>query len=299
MRALITGITGQDGSYLAELLAADGVEVWGLVRGHSLERRERLAALVPAATLVDGDLLDQASLVRAVAEAAPDVIYNLAGITAPALAWRQPTLACDIVGLGTVRMLEAVRYACPHARVVQAGSLATHGVYGAAKTLATAVAADYRAQGLAITTAILGGHHSPRRGREFFARKVTVAAARAAVDPLAPKLSLGWLGRRQDWGCAPDFSTALALLGHLDPGEYVMSTGAPRSSQDWVEAAYAAAGVDWREHVTVSGESQPTDVALLSADPDPRLVAAGWEPMTDFESLTGWLVRAETTGEAW
>lgn len=299
MRALITGITGQDGSYLAEHLAAAGHEVWGVVRGHALERREPLAALVPTATLLEADLLDQASLTRAVAESEPDVVFNLAGVSAPALAWAQPTLASDVIGLGFVRVLEAVRYAAPHARVVQAGSLATHGVYGAAKAFTHAVAADYRAQGMPVTVAVLGGHHSPRRGREFFARKVTAAAAARNRDPGAPKLELGWLGRSQDWGAAPTFVRALALLAELPPDEYSVSTGDPHASAEWVEAAYAAVKLDWRDHVTASGQSQPTDVPTLTAAPDERLLAAGWDPSIDFDDLAAWMTLAEGTGEAW
>jgi GDPmannose 4,6-dehydratase len=299
VRALITGITGQDGSHLAQLLTAGGHEVWGTVRGHATERRDRLAALVPTATLIEADLLDQASLTRAVAESAPDVVFNLAGVSAPALAWAQPTLASDVIGLGFVRVLEAVRYAAPRARVVQAGSLATHGVYGAAKAYTHAVAADYRAQGASVTVAVLGGHHSPRRGREFFARKVTAAAARHYRDPAAPKLELGWLGRSQDWGAAPTFVHALALLAELPPGEYSVSTGDPHTSAAWVEAAYAAVGLDWRDYVTVSGQSQPTDVPTLTAAPDERLLAAGWDPTAPFAGLAAWMTLAEGTREAW
>jgi GDPmannose 4,6-dehydratase len=299
VRALITGATGQDGSYLCEHLAAAGHEVWGTVRGQRLPWADRLRELVPTATLIEADLLDQASLTRVVAEAAPDVVFNLAGVSAPALAWAQPALASEVIGLGFVRVLEAVRYAAPHARVVQAGSLATHGVYGAAKAFTHAVAADYRAQGMPVSVAVLGGHHSPRRGREFFARKVTAAAAQHYRDPSAPKLELGWLGRSQDWGAAPTFVHALALLAELPPDEYRVSTGEPHTSAEWVEAAYAAAGLDWRDHVTVSGQSQPTDVPTLTAAPDERLLAAGWDPTVSFAGLAAWMTLSEGTKEAW
>jgi GDPmannose 4,6-dehydratase len=295
----VTGATGQDGSYLCEHLASAGHEVWGVVRGQRLPWADRLRELVPTATLVEADLLDQASLTRPVAESEPDVVFNLAGVSAPALAWAQPTLASDVIGLGFVRVLEAVRYAAPHARVVQAGSLATHGVYGAAKAFTHAVAADYRAQGMPVSVAVLGGHHSPRRGREFFARKVTAAAAGHNRDPRAPKLELGWLGRSQDWGAAPTFVEALALLAELPPGEYSVSTGDPHTSAAWVEAAYAAVGLDWRDHVTVSGQSQPTDVPTLTAAPDERLLAAGWDPTVSFAGLAAWMTLAEGTREAW
>jgi GDPmannose 4,6-dehydratase len=291
MRALITGITGQDGSYLAEYLAAAGHEVFGLVRGQSLERRDRLTALVPTATLIEGDLLDSGSLANAVAEAAPDVIWNLAAISAPAACWSQPVVAGEVNGLGFLRLLQAVRQMAPKARVVQAGSIARHGQYGAAKDYATAIAADYRLRGMHVSVAVMAGHHSPRRGTEFFSRHVSRAAARIAAEPLSGKVNLGWLGRDQDWGWAPNFAQGLAAVADADPGDYTLATSDPHTCQEWVEECFAAAGLDWVEHVVIdAARSQPTDVPTLTADPDPRLP---WEPVRDFPGLARWMVRAD------
>ena len=299
MRALIFGCTGQDGSYLAEQLAAGGHEVHGAVRGQRTDRRDWLARLVPAIRLHEADLLDQSSLDRVVAEVAPDEVYNLAAVSAPALGWSQPLLMAETTALGALRVLEAVaRHAPGGVRLVQAGSLATHGPYGAAKAYAQALAADYRARGVRVSTAVFGGHHSPRRGREFFGRKVTLAAARIALG-LQGQLELGPLDRSQDWGWAEDFTRTLPMLARdLEPGDYIVSTGEPHTSREWVEQAFAAAGLDWSEHVKYDpGLAQPTDVPTLTALPDPRLVTAGWTPRRDFAALAGVMVANDLLGE--
>jgi GDPmannose 4,6-dehydratase len=264
--------------------------VFGLVRGQSLLGRDRLLGLVPDVTLIEGDLLDSASLLAAFAASEPDAVFNLAGVSAPALGWSQPMLTCDVTGLGFVRLLEAARFARPQARIVHAGSLATHGLYGAAKAFTRMVAEDYRKRGSHVTVAVFGGHHSPRRGREFFSRVVTSGVTRIARGE-QDKLTLGWLGRSQDWGWAPDFMNAFSLLPDLDPGDYVISTGEPHTSQEWVATVFAAAGMDWRDHVTLDdSRSQPTDVAQLSSEPDHRLP---WQPIRDFDGLAAWMVNEE------
>jgi GDPmannose 4,6-dehydratase len=289
-KMLVTGCTGQDGTYLCERLSRAGHQVFGLVRGQSLQSRDRLLSFAPDVILVGGDLLDSASLVRAFAASEPDVVFNLAGVSAPALGWSQPELTCDVTGLGFVRLLEAARFACPQARIVHAGSLALHGPYGAAKEFTRMVAVDYRKRGSHVTVAVFGGHHSPRRGREFFSRIVTSGVARIARGE-QDKLTLGWLGRSQDWGWAPDFMNAFSLLPDLDPDDYVISTGEPHTSQEWVTAAFAAAGMDWRDYVTLDdSRSQPTDVAQLSGEPDARLP---WRPRRNFDGLAAWMVDEE------
>lgn len=291
MRALVTGVTGQDGSYLAEQLTADGWQVWGLVRGQNNPRRDWITSLVPEIRLVDGDLLDPGSLIAAVQESEPDVVYNLAAITAPGMSWGQPTLTAEVTGLGALRMLEAVRMVHPSARVVQAGSVAVHGPYGAAKTFAAQVAADYRTgHRMHVTVVRPVGHHSPRRGTEFLSRKVTRAAARIASGQQR-QLTLGWLGRSQDWGWADDFTTGIRAAADADPGDYTLGVGEPHTCQDWVEAAFAAAGLDWRQHVTATDIStQLVDVPDLTAPPDPRLP---WTPRTDFTGLVASMVAAD------
>jgi GDPmannose 4,6-dehydratase len=291
VRTLITGITGQDGSYLAEQLVDAGHDVFGLVHGQDVARRRRISLLVPSATLVEGDLLDSGSLYRAVDQARPDVVYNLAALSAPSASWSQPILAGEVTGLGFLRLMEAVGAVAPEARVVQAGSIALHGPYGAAKSFASAIAADYRSQGMCVSVAVMGGHHSPRRGREFFTRTVTAAVARIFTDPLSGGMSLGWLGRFQDWGWAPDFTKAMQLVADAEPGEYTLSTGDPHSSQDWVAEAFSVVGLDWRDWVTLdTSRSQPTDVPMLTAEPDKRI---DWQPRTDFSGLARWMVESE------
>lgn len=290
MRALITGATGQDGSYLAEHLTAAGYQVWAMIRGQDNPKQAWLAEQLPGLRFVAGDLLDQPSLHAAVQHAKPDEVYNLAAISSPGLAWQQPVLTGEVTGLGALRLFEAVRVDAPEAHVVQAVSIARHGPYGAAKLFAQTVAADYRDRGLHVSCAVFGGHHSPRRGRSFFARKVTAAAADIAAGRRF-EVELGSLARVQDWGNAQDFTAQLPHLASLDPHDYVMSTGDPHSAQEWVDAAFAVVGLDWRDHVVSRPElGNVTDVPVLSAQPDPRL---GWEPDRDFLGLISWMVEAD------
>lgn len=288
-RVLITGV-GQDGSYLAEQLIADGDEVWGLMRGHDNPRQEALHQLIPQLRFINGDLLDERSLHVAISAVEPDVVYNFAAISSPGLAWEQPILTAEVTGLGALRLFEAVWRQKPDTRIVQAASLATHGPYGAAKLFAQTVAADYRSRGLHISCAVFGGHHSPRRGKSFFARKVTSTAA-AIKQGTANRLTLGALDRVQDWGMAPDFMAQMSRLACLDPDDYVMSTGDPHSAVEWVEQAFATVDLDWRDYVDYDQRSgNVTDVPSITAIPDPRL---NWTPDCDFKGLIQWMVEAD------
>lgn len=293
-RVLITGVTGQDGSYLAQRLASRGYEVYGLVRGQGNSRLDWIRELVPNIKIVYGDLLDQMSLVRALDESTPDFIYNLGGITAPATGWSQPALTADVTGLGLLRLLDAAHKQVPKARVLQASSIAMHGPYGAAKMFAQMIAEDYRARGMHVSCAVMGGHHSVRRGREFFARKVTRAVydiKRGAQE----RLTVGPLDRRQDWGWATNFVDGMMImLEDMPPGTYTMSTAEPFSNREWVSTAFAAAGMNWVDYVERDESfQQPTDVSVLSAASSPELLKAGWSPRRDFAGLANTMVRGE------
>jgi GDPmannose 4,6-dehydratase len=293
-RVLITGVTGQDGSYLAQESVARGYEVYGLVRGQQNPRLDWIKTLIPRLKIVHGDLLDQMSLVRALEESTPDLIYNLGGITAPSTGWNQPVLTADVTGLGVLRLLEAAHRVVPQARVLQASSIAMHGPYGAAKMFAQMIAEDYRARGMHVSCAVMGGHHSVRRGREFFARKVT----RAVYDikrGAQKRLIVGPLSRQQDWGWAANFVSAMQMmLERMAPGTYVMSTGEPHSNKEWVSIAFAVEGLDWTEYVDFDDSfQQPTDVDVLSASPSPELLKAGWAPLRDLAGLASTMVRGE------
>lgn len=297
-RVLITGITGQDGSYLARDLLADGYEVYGLIRGQWHPKREWLeTTAAPGVRLVQGDLLDQMSLIRAVAEVQPDYVYNLGAVSAPALGWNQPTLTAEVTGLGLLKLLEAVKLQAPNARVLQASSVALHGPYGAAKTFAQAIADDYREQGMHVTCAVMTGHHSPRRGREFFARKVTHAVHKISTGEMTSRLVLGPLSRRQDWGWAENFVHAQRIaLERLTPGNYTVGTGDPHSNEEWVSVAFVSRNMDWRDHCVFNDAlGQPTDVDVLSAKPSPELIAAGWAPHIDFPGLAITMVESESS----
>lgn len=293
-RVLITGVTGQTGNYLAEmLLGLERYEVWGMVRGQTLEARQRLQEQLPKLKLVEGDLLDQGSLVRALEESLPEHIYHLGAISSPGLCWRQPALAAEVTGLGTLRLLEAVEHVFPDSddtRLLVAGSLATHGPYGAAKSFSRAVAQDYRRRGRHVSVAVLGGHHSPRRGREFFSRKVSSGAAMIAAG-LKDHLTLGNLDRFQDWGWADDFAEALIRVMQMGVADdFIISTGKPHSAAEFVAACFGAAGLNWEERVRFDPAlAQPTEpTEPLSAAPDSRL---DWTPHRDLAGLAAWMVR--------
>jgi GDPmannose 4,6-dehydratase len=294
VRIFITGVTGQDGSYLAERLLAAGHDVYGLVRGQRHPKIEWLHDHAPGIKIVQGDLTDQMSLVRALDIAQPHHVYNLGAVSAPALGWNQPVLTAETTGLGLLRLLEAVLRVCPSAKILQASSIALHGPYGAAKQFAQLIADDYRNQGMHVSCAVLAGHHSPRRGDEFFARKVTKAVA-DIFTRRRETLTVGPLGRMQDWGWADNFIDAEQLIvNDMPPGNYTVATGDPHSNEEWVRAAFAAVDLDWREHVRYDNSfKQPTDVEVLSGTPSYDLLAAGWVPNLDFEGLAKMMVEAD------
>ena len=311
-RALITGITGQDGSYLAELLLAEGYEVAGMVRRASTESVERIEHLLDRVTLVQGDLLDQASLVRVIEESEPHEIYNLAAQSFVPTSFRQPVLTAEFTAIGATRMLEAIRTAAPEARFYQASSSEMFGhalespqtertpfhprsPYGVAKVFAHHATVNYReAYGLFAVSGILFNHESPRRGLEFVTRKITDGAARIKLG-LAEELRLGNLDARRDWGFAGDYVRAMWLmLAEDEPADFVVGTGEGHSVRDFVDAAFAHAGLDPAEHV-VEDEAllRPADVDNLVADSTLARERLGWTPATSFEELVTLMVDAD------
>jgi GDPmannose 4,6-dehydratase len=310
--ALITGITGQDGSYLAEILLDRGYRVTGLVRRTSSFDPWRIAHLLDRVRLVDGDLLDHGSLLRAVEAAEPDHVSNLAAQSFVGRSWNEPVLTAEVTGLGALRLFEAVRSAAPAARVYQAstsemygdlgGALATargpfapRSPYGTAKLFAHTTGICWRESfGMFVANGILFNHESPRRGVEFVTRKVCRAAARAALGDRA-KLRLGNLAARRDWGWAPDYAEAMVrMLEHDAPLDLVVATGESRSVEDLCAAAFAVVGLDWRAWVEVDPSLlRPNDIGALCGDPAPAAEAIGWRPTVGFQEMVKRMVEAE------
>jgi GDPmannose 4,6-dehydratase len=311
-RALITGITGQDGSYLAELLLEQGYEVYGLVRRSSSPRLERIAHLEERLTLLRGDLLDPSSLVAAVAAARPDEVYNLAAQSFVPTSWQEPVLTAEFTGLGVTRLLEALRQAAPQARFYQASSSEIFGQvaqspqdehtpfwprspYGVAKLYGHWITVNYReSYGLFACCGILFNHESPRRGEEFVTRKISRAAARIALG-LERELTLGNLQARRDWGFAGDYVRAMWLmLQREDPRDYVIATGITHSVADFCELAFAEVGLDWREHVRSDERLlRPAEIDRLVGDASRAREELGWSPSMDFEALVRHMVRED------
>ncbi|MEK0430801.1 MAG: hypothetical protein RL139_605 [Gemmatimonadota bacterium] len=310
--ALITGITGQDGSYLAELLLAKGYRVVGVVRRSSTTPYERIAHLVDRIELRSADLLDQTSLVDAMAEVRPDEIYNLAAQSFVATSWNQPVLTGEFTGLGVTRMLEAMRRTVPTARFYQASSSEQFGMvqetpqrettpfyprspYGVAKVYGHWITVNYRESfGLYAVSGILFNHESPRRGLEFVTRKVTDAVARISLG-MAREVRLGNLDARRDWGFAGDYVDAMwRMLQAERPGDYVIGTGETWSVRQLCEAAFGHVGLDWRDHVvTDKAFERPAEVELLVADPAKAKQELGWEPTVRFRALVQMMVDAD------
>jgi GDPmannose 4,6-dehydratase len=311
-RALITGITGQDGSYLAELLLEKGYEVHGLVRRLSSENHDRLGGVRGRVALHGGDLLDQRSLIEAMRASQPDEIYNLAAMSYVAASWTQPVLTAQFTGIGVVQMLEAMRETCPRARFYQASSSEMFGKvvetpqnestllyprspYGAAKAFGHHVTINYReSYDLFACSGILFNHESPRRGLEFVTRKVTHGAAAIKLG-LADELVLGNLDARRDWGYAPDYVEAMWLMLQQDePETFVIGTGVAHSVQDLVDIAFDEAGLTPANHLRQDPVLiRPAEVDTLIADPSKARGCLGWEPETDFEEMIRLMVRAD------
>jgi GDPmannose 4,6-dehydratase len=304
-RALITGITGQDGSYLAELLLEQGYEVHGMVRRSSTEKFERIEHLRDRITLHQGDLLDQRSLVDALRVSKPDEIYNLAAMSFVAVSWIQPTLTAEFTGVGVTRILEAMREVCPEARFYQASSSEMFGKvqevpqtedtpfyprspYGVAKAYGHFITVNYReSYNLHATSGILFNHESPRRGLEFVTRKITWHAAAIRHGKL-DKLRLGNLDAKRDWGYARDYVEAMWLMLQQDKAEdFVIATGKTHTVRNCVEIAFDQAGLsDWEQYVEIDdGLIRPAEVDLLIGSPAKAERDLGWKPKTTFEQL--------------
>ena len=310
--ALITGITGQDGSYLAELLLTKGYRVIGIVRRSSTTPYERIAHLVDRVELISADLLDQHSLVEAIAACAPDEIYNLAAQSFVQTSWTQPVLTGEFTALGVTRMLEAVRRVAPKARFYQASSSEQFGKvletpqrettpfyprspYGVAKVYGHWITVNYReSYGLYAVSGILFNHESPRRGLEFVTRKVTDAVARISLG-MQRELRLGTLEARRDWGFAGDYVDAMwRMLQQPSPGDYVIGTGATHSVRELCEVAFARVGLEWRQYVVQDERfMRPAEVDVLVADAGKARSQLGWEPRVDFRQLVEMMVDAD------
>jgi GDPmannose 4,6-dehydratase len=311
-RALITGITGQDGSYLAELLLAKGYEVHGIVRRASTEKFDRIEHLRGRLTLHQADLLDQRSLVDAMRAARPHEIYNLAAMSFVAVSWIQPTLTAEFTGVGVTRMLEAMRETCPDARFYQASSSEMFGKvrqtpqnertpfyprspYGVAKAYGHHITVNYReSYGLHATSGILFNHESPRRGLQFVTRKISWHAAAIKLGR-AGEVALGNLDARRDWGYAADYVDAMWRMVQQDRADdFVVATGESNSVRRCAEIAFSHVGLDWEDHVRVDESlRRPAEVDLLVGDASKARRELGWAPTTGFEDLIRQMVEAD------
>jgi GDPmannose 4,6-dehydratase len=312
-RAFITGITGQDGSYLAELLLGKGYDVHAMVRRSSTEKFERIEHLRNRITLHQADLLDHRSLVDALRAANPDEIYNLAAMSYVAVSWVQPTLTAEFTGVSVTRLLEAMREVCPEARFYQASSSEMFGKvrhvpqteetpfyprspYGVAKAYGHFITVNYReSYDLHATSGILFNHESPRRGLEFVTRKITWHAAAIKLGQLE-KLPLGNLDAKRDWGYAKDYVEAMWLMLQQDAADdYVIATGETHTVRECVEIAFDQAGLgDWQQHVELDEAMiRPAEVDLLVGDPTKAKRDLGWTPSTSFEELIRLMVDAD------
>jgi GDPmannose 4,6-dehydratase len=303
-RALITGVTGQDGSYLAELLLSKGYEVVGVVRRTSHHSYERIDHLLDRITIVPADLLDQHSLTVVLQETRPDEVYNLAAQSYVPTSWSQPVLTGEFTALGVTRILEAIRLAHPSARFYQASSSEMFGKvaqapqrettpfyprspYGVAKVYGHWITVNYReSYGLYGVSGILFNHESPRRGIEFVTRKVTDGVARIKLG-LATELRLGNLDAKRDWGFAGDYVDAMwRMLQQPEPRDYVVGTGVAHSVRQLVEIAFTHVGLDWQRHVVQDPKFvRPAEVDLLLADATRARTELGWVPRISFETL--------------
>jgi GDPmannose 4,6-dehydratase len=312
-RALITGITGQDGSYLAELLLEKGYEVHGMVRRSSTEKFERIEHLRERVTLHQGDLLDQRSLVDTLRAARPAEIYNLAAMSFVAVSWIQPTLTAEFTGVGVTRMLEAMREVCPQARFYQASSSEMYGKvlevpqtektpfyprspYGVAKAYGHFITVNYReSYDLHATSGILFNHESERRGLEFVTRKITWHAA-AIRHGLVDELRLGNLDAERDWGYAKDYVEAMWLMLQQDRAEdFVIATGESHSVRECCQVAFDEAGLgDFERYVQIDPAFvRPAEVDHLIGSPAKAQRVLGWKPQTSFEDLIRLMTRAD------
>ncbi len=311
-RALITGITGQDGSYLAEFLLAQGYEVHGVVRRSSTEGGERISHIVDRVHLHQADLLDQSSLASAISESEPTEIYNLAAQSFVPTSWKQPVLTAEFTGIAVTRLLEAMRSVKSDARIYQASSSEMYGrvlevpqsevtpfyprsPYGVAKVYGHYITVNYReSYDMFAVSGILFNHESPRRGLEFVTRKISNGVARIKLG-LDTELHLGNRDAQRDWGFAGDYVQAMWMMLQQDePDDYVIATGETHSVQEFVEIAFGHAGLNWEEHVKLDPKFiRPAEVDLLIGDPSKAKARLGWEPSVDFRGLVEMMVGAD------
>jgi GDPmannose 4,6-dehydratase len=310
--ALITGITGQDGSYLAELLLSQGYHVSGMVRRASTENFQRIEHLRERIQLFQGDLLDQTSIASVLERVRPDEVYNLAAMSFVPTSWQQPTLTAEYTAVGVTRMLDAIRQTCPRARFYQASSSEMFGKvretpqcettpfyprspYGVAKVYGHFITVNYRESfGLHASSGILFNHESPRRGEAFVTRRISRGVASIKLG-LSDELVLGNLDVRRDWGHAKEYVEAMWLmLQQEDADDYVIGTGVSHSVRDLVDAAFACVDLKADDHVRIDPElARPADIEELVADPAKAGETLGWEPQVSFEEVVEMMVRAD------
>jgi GDPmannose 4,6-dehydratase len=311
-RALITGITGQDGSYLAEFLLEQGYEVSGLVRRSSTVNFSRIDHIQERITLISGDMLDQTSMQTALQECEPQEVYNLAAQSFVQTSWTQPVFTGDVTALGVTRILSAIRHVNPDIRFYQASSSEMFGKvrevpqcestpfyprspYGVAKVYGHWITVNFReSYGMHATSGILFNHESPRRGIEFVTRKVTYNVAKIKLG-MAKEIRLGNLDSRRDWGFAGDYVKAMWLMLQQDqPDDYVIATGETHSVQELVETAFNCVGLDWHDYVVQDPRfMRPAEVDLLVGDPAKAGQVLGWEPKVTFTTLIQMMVEAD------
>ena len=326
-RALITGITGQDGHYLSEHLLKQGYEVYGLIRGQANPKRPILERTLPDIHIVDGDLLDQASLMNVIQKVQPDEVYNLAAISFVMLSWNQPELTGEITGLGALRVLEAIRLTAGASgsrsksaagiKFYQASSSEMFGKvretpqnentpfhprspYGVAKAYAHYITVNYReSYNIFACGGILFNHGSPHRGPEFVERKITLAASRIKLG-LQKELVLGNLEPRRDWGYAGDYVRAMHMMMQLpEPDDFVIGTGETHQIKECAQVAFERVGLNWEDYVRSDAQfMRPAEVDLLIADPAKANAKLGWKPEVSFKQLIEMMVDADLAVEA-
>ena len=310
--AFITGITGQDGSYLAEFLLTKGYKVYGMVRRASVDKYERIAGIMDQIELIQGDLLDQYSLISALKKSNPSEVYNLAAQSFVPTSWEQPVLTSEFTAIGVTRMLESIRLVDPKMRFYQASSSEMYGKvrevpqgedtpfyprspYGVAKVYGHYITVNYReSYNLYAVSGILFNHESPRRGLEFVTRKVTDGVAKIKLG-LQKELRLGNLDARRDWGFAGDYVEAMWLMLQQDtPDDYVIATGETRTVKELVQIAFGRVGLDWEKYVKIDPAFiRPAEVDLLIGDPAKANKKLGWKPKVSFEEMIGMMVDSD------
>jgi GDPmannose 4,6-dehydratase len=310
--AFITGITGQDGSYLAEFLLSKGYKVYGMVRRASVDKYERISGIMDKIELIQGDLLDQYSLISALKKCNPSEVYNLAAQSFVPTSWEQPVLTSEFTAIGVTRMLESIRLVDPKIRFYQASSSEMYGKvrevpqgeetpfyprspYGVAKVYGHYITVNYReSYNLYAVSGILFNHESPRRGLEFVTRKVTDGVAKIKLG-LQKELRLGNLDARRDWGFAGDYVEAMWLMLQQDtPDDYVIATGETRTVKELVQIAFDRAGLDWEKYVKIDPAFiRPAEVDLLIGDPAKAKKQLGWKPKVSFEEMISMMVDSD------